>query len=125
MDRIKIYSENRENFVVMPKVKNIIVGATQVANTVTMASGKVVKDTLGYRETITATWDYVPALDIVSLVSILRSCAFFYVEYPAPSGDASGVFEIEYPQMSIFCYKNNVALWHNVSLTMTAQELSI
>ena len=125
MDKIKISSADRSVSVEMPHIKDITVGAAEVANTVTMASGKVVKDMIGYRVTIQATWDYVPAAVLTALAALLRSGGFFYVEYPAPTGDAGGMFEIEYPSMSIFAYKNGIAVWHNVKLKMTAQEVSV
>ena len=108
----------------MPRVKDITVGAKEVANTVTMASGKVVKDVLGYRTTVTATWDYVPAATIMALLALMRSTPFLYVEYPSPSGDASGMFEAEYPTLTVFCYRSGVAVWHDVTLTMSAQEVA-
>ena len=125
MDKIKISSADRSVSVEMPHIKDITVAAAEVANTVTMASGKVVKDMIGYRVTIQATWDYVPAAVLTALATLLRSGGFFYVEYPAPTGDAGGMFEIEYPSMSIFAYKNGIAVWHDVKLKMTAQEVSV
>ena len=124
MDKIKISSADRSMSVEMPRIKDISVGATEVANTVTMASGKVVKDMIGYRATLQATWDYVPATTLTALATLLRSGGFFYVEYPAPTGDANGMFDIEYPSMTVFAYKNGVAVWHDVQLKMTAQEVS-
>lgn len=124
MDKIRIASADRAMSIEMPRVKDITVGATEVANTVTMASGKVVKDMIGYRTTLQATWDFVPVVTLTALAVLLRSGGFFYVEYPAPTGDASGMFEIEYPTMSIFAYKNGSAVWHDVKLKMTAQEVS-
>ena len=124
MDKIRIASADRAMSIEMPRVKDITVGATEVANTDTMASGKVVKDMIGYRTTLQATWDFVPVVTLTALAVLLRSGGFFYVEYPAPTGDASGMFEIEYPTMSIFAYKNGSAVWHDVKLKMTAQEVS-
>lgn len=124
MDKIRISAADRSVSVEMPRIKDITVGATEVANTVTMASGKVVKDMIGYRASIKATWDYVPATTLAALATLLRSGGFFYVEYPAPTGDASGMFEIEYPSLSVFAYKNGIAVWHDVQLKMTAQEVS-
>ena len=124
MDKIRISAADRSVSVEMPRIKDISVGATEVANTVTMASGKVVKDMIGYRANIQATWDYVPVTTLTALATLLRSGGFFYVEYPAPTGDESGMFEIEYPSMSIFAYKNGVAVWHDVKLKMTGQEVS-
>jgi len=125
MDKIRIASADRSMSIEMPRVKDITVGATEAANTVTMASGKVVKDMIGYRTTLQATWDFVPVDTLTALAVLLRSGGFFYVEYPAPSGDASGMFEIEYPTMTIFAYKNGTAVWHDVKLKMTAQEVSV
>lgn len=67
MDKIKIYSTDRQTVIEMPRVKDITVGAEEVANAVTMASGKVVKDMIGYRSTLKASWDYVPATTITAL----------------------------------------------------------
>ena len=124
MDKIRISAADRSVSVEMPRIKDISVGATEVANTVTMASGKVVKDMIGYRANIQASWDYVPVTTLTALATLLRSGGFFFVEYPAPTGDASGMFEIEYPSMTVFAYKNGVAVWHDVKLKMTAQEVS-
>jgi len=108
----------------MPRIKGVTVGAEEVANTVTMASGKTVKDVLGYRTVITAAWDYVPAASITQMLALMRSSPFLYVEYPAPGGDESGLFEIEYPMLTVFTYKNGAAVWHGVTLKMSAQEVS-
>lgn len=124
MDKIKIASADRSMSVEMPRVKDVVVGAVEVANTVTMASGKVVKDMIGYRATVEAAWDYVPVATLTALATLLRSGGFFYVEYPAPTGAEKGMFEIQYPSMSVFAYKNGEAVWHDVQLKMTAQEVS-
>ncbi len=89
----------------------------------TMASGKLVKDIVGYRASVKASWDYVPASAVAALVGILRGGGFCFVEYPSPSGDASGYFEIDYPTMSVFGFKNSIAVWHDVTLSMSAQEV--
>lgn len=123
MDKIRISNIDKTMSIVMPKVKDITVGAEEVSKTLTMASGRIVKDLIGYRNIINASWDYVPAATIVSLLDLLKKGNFFYVEYPSPSGDAVGVFEIDYPTLSIFAYLNNVAVWHNVTLKMKAQEV--
>lgn len=123
LDRITIYNSEKIASVTLPRSKKITVGAQAVSKSVTMASGKVVKDVIGYRVSVKASWDYVPASDIASLIAILRDRGFCYVEYPSPKGDASGYFEIGYPTMSIFGFKNGVAIWHDVALTMSAQEV--
>ena len=124
MDKIKIASADRSMSVEMPRVKDVVVGAVEVANTVTMASGKVVKDMIGYRATVEAAWDYLPVATLTALATLLRSGGFFYIEYPSPTGVEKGMFEIQYPSMSVFAYKNGEAVWHDVKLKMTAQEVS-
>lgn len=124
MDKIRISNIDRTTNIVMPKVKDITVGAEEVSKTLTMASGKIVKDLIGYRNIINASWDYVPAATIVSLLELLKRGNFFYVEYPSPSGDEVGIFEIDYPSLKVFTYVNNMAVWHNVTLKMKAQEVS-
>lgn len=123
MDKITIYSADLSQSLTLPRVKDVQVGAKEVSNTVKMASGKVVKDMLGYRATITASWDWLPAGSIVTLAAILRENPFLFVEYPSPSGSASGWFEVEYPTMKVFTYKHGEAVWHGVNLSMTAQEV--
>ena len=123
MDKIKIYTTDMSDHVELPRVKAVQVGAAEVSNTVTMASGKVVKDMIGYRPTVQATWDYIPADTIIALTTLLRGGGFFFVEYPSPNGVATGVFEIAYPTLSIFAFKDGVAVWHKVQLKMTAQEV--
>lgn len=124
MDKITIYDSDMTESITMPQVKKISVGAKEVSKTVTMASGKIVKDMIGYRATLSAEWDWLPADTISALAVLLRSGGFFMVEYPSPAGDTSGLFEVDYPTMSIFGFKNGTAVWHDVKLTMTAQEVT-
>lgn len=123
LDKIKIYNYEKTECVTMPRIKDITVGADEESKKTTMASAKIVKDVIGYRPTVSASWDYVPAETIKDLLNLIRKGTFLWVEYPSPTGDASGYFDIEYPNCNIFCYKNGIAMWHNVSLDMTAQEV--
>lgn len=54
MDKITIYSADKSRSITLPRVRDIEVGAEEESKTVTMASGKTVKDILGYRTNITA-----------------------------------------------------------------------
>lgn len=122
IDQITI--SNGSASVTMPKVRAVEVGATEVAKTTEMASGKVVKDVLGYRTTILAQWDYVPATTIVSLLALLRMGGFFQVEYPTPEGGNTDTFEVEFPTIGIFAFVGGEPMWHSVTLWMQAQEVS-
>lgn len=110
--------------VTMPKIRDISVGGEEVSTSTTMASGRVVKDVVGYRRTVTASWDYVPAESITALLGLLRQGGFYTVTYTDPKdGETSGVFDIDPPTLDIFAYRGGAPIWHNVSLTMTAQEV--
>lgn len=110
--------------VTMPKTRDISVGGEEVSTSTTMASGKMVKDVVGHRRTVTASWDYVPATSIAALLGLLRQGGFFAVEYTDPEdGETSGIFDIDPPTLEIFAYRGGAPIWHNVSLAMTAQEV--
>ena len=95
-----------------------------MANEITMASGKRVKEMIGHRTVITAEWDWLPAKTITDLHALLRQGGYFLVEYPDPAaGDAAGMFSISYPETKIFKFNGTEPRWHGVSLTMTAQEV--
>ena len=123
MDKITIATNDRSMSITLPRVRDVKVGAEEVCNTVKMASGKLVKDMIGHRPIITASWDYVPAAMLQQLAVMLRRDGFFFVQYPSPEGDAAGTFEIEYPEMSVFRYKDGIAVWHDVTLKMTSREV--
>lgn len=111
--------------ITMPRTKKISISGQEVANEVTMASGKTVKEMIGFRTKITAEWDYVPASTIAALHTMLRQGGYFTVGYPDPDGtDKSGKFSISYPTSKIFKFVSGVAMWYGVTLTMTAQEVS-
>lgn len=107
----------------MPRVKAVQVGGAEVAATKKMASGRIVKDVFGFRPTVSCSWDYVPADTIRTLLAMLRNGGFFSVQYPAPEGDASGEFSINYPTLGIFAFRDGVPIWHSVSLTMESREV--
>lgn len=123
MDNITIYSSDKSHSVTLPRVRDIEVGAEEESKTVTMASGKTVKDILGYRAKVTAVWDWIPADLVTELLNLLKTGAFLWVEYPAPSGNGAGFFSIEYPTLSVFCYRDGIPVWHDMTLSMTAQEV--
>lgn len=125
MDNITIYSSDKSHSVTLPRVRDIEVGAEEESKTVTMASGKTVKDILGYRTNITAVWDWIPADLVTELLNLLKTGAFLWVEYPAPDGSNAGFFSIEYPTLSVFCYHSGIPVWHDMTLSMTAQEVTI
>lgn len=122
IDQITI--SNGTTTITMPRTKTPTVSGEVVANETIMASGKSVKDIIGYRAVVTAEWDYVPADTMAALVAMLRTGGYFTVGYPDPDGtDKSAKFSISIPSPGIFKFNGTVPMWHKVSLTMTAQEV--
>lgn len=108
----------------MPKTRQIEIGGEVVAKTATMASGKNVMDIVGFRRTISATWEYVPAETLQAIVSLARQGGYIEITYPdSTGGTATGNFEIEIGQQKIFKFVAGVPMWYNVELDATAQEV--
>lgn len=112
------------NGIEMPKTKNIEIGGDVEAKEATMASGKIVKDILGFRKTLTAIWEWFPADLMISIVEIARKGDFVNIEYPDSTGKVeSGQFKITIGNQKVFKFVNGSPLWYNVELSATAQEL--
>jgi len=110
--------------ITMPKVKAVTVGGEEICHEITMASGKRVKEMIGYRAVVDAEWDYVPASTMASLVTMLRAGGYFTVSYPDPDGtDKSGSFSVSIPSIGIFKFNDTIPFWCGVKLTFTAQEV--
>ena len=108
----------------MPRTKSIEIGGEYESKETTMASGKIVRDVIGWRTELTAEWEWVPAGLLAQLVPIARSGEFVTIQYPDSTGeDASGVFSIEIGEQKVFKFVNGEPMWYNVELTATAQEV--
>lgn len=108
----------------MPRVKTIEIGGSYESKESTMASGKIVRDIIGWRTEISATWEWVPAGLFSQLLPIARAGAFVEIQYPDSTGtDANGMFSITIGNQKIFKFVNGVPMWYNVELTATAQEV--
>ena len=110
--------------VTMPQVRDITYGGDVVAIEATMASGKVVRDVIGFRANVRAAWDWVPADTIKALNALLRQGGFFQVTYPTPDGEKTESMTVSFPTMDVFTYRDGVPMWHNITLTMSSQEVT-
>lgn len=110
--------------IAMPRTKSIEIGGEYESKETTMASGKIVRDVIGWRTELTAEWEWVPAGLLAQLVPIARSGEFVTIQYPDSTGeDASGTFSIEIGEQKVFKFVNGEPMWYNVQLTATAQEV--
>lgn len=108
----------------MPRTKTIEIGGGYESKETTMASGKIVRDVIGWRTELAAEWEWVPAGLLAQLVPIARSGEFVTIQYPDSTGsDTSGVFSIEIGEQKVFKFVNGEPMWYNVQLTATAQEV--
>lgn len=108
----------------MPRTRSLEVGGSYEAKEKTMASGRIVRDIIGWRTELTAEWEWVPAGLLTQLVPIARSGKFVEIQYPDSVGeDASGMFAIEIGSQKIFKFRGGEPYWYGVELTATAQEV--
>lgn len=106
----------------MPRTKTLEVGGSYESQEATMASGKIVRDVLGWRVELTATWEWVPADLLVQIVQLARSGQFVTISYPDSTGQTvSGAFTLEIGNQKIFKFIDGAPVWYNVELTATAQ----
>lgn len=111
--------------ITMPRTRSLEVGGELVATEATMASGRIVRDIIGWRKVLTAEWDWIPAETLAALVPLARSGAFVPVAYPDADGTAaSGNFKIEIGSQRVFAFRDGAPMWRNVALTATAQEVT-
>lgn len=121
MDKITI--SKGATSVTMPRVRNITVGGIEECVEVEMASGKRVKEMIGFRKKVIAVWDWVPANKMRDLHLMLRQGGYFTVNHPDIDGEGNGVFSISPPESKVFKYRDGEPFWHGVKLTMISQEV--
>ena len=123
MDKITIYARDGITSVTMPRCRPVL-SLEDESITATMASGKTVRDVIGFRPNVRAVWDWVPAETVKALNALLRQGGFFQVTYPTPDGEKTEAMSVPFPAMDVFAYRNGVPMWHNITLTMEAQEVT-
>lgn len=108
----------------MPRTKTLEVGGYYESKEAVMASGKTVRDVLGWRVELTATWEWVPAGLLAQLVPLVRGGSFVSVQYPDATGAvSSGLFAVEIGSQKIFKFIDGEPMWYGVELTAIAQEV--
>lgn len=108
----------------MPRTRTLEVGGEDVAREKTMASGKVVRDIIGWRKTVSASWEWLPADTLAEVVALARQCGFVTIEYPdVVNGTVSAKFSIKIGNQKVFKFRNGNPYWYNVELSATAQEV--
>ena len=108
----------------MPRTRSLTISGDYEAKESTMASGKVVRDVVGWRVKLQADWEWLPAGVLAQIVAAARSGGFIEIRYPDSTGaDTAGLFSIEIGSQKIFKFVDGAPYWYNVSLTASAQEV--
>ena len=63
----------------MPITRTLEVSSKLEAKEATMASGKIVRDIIGSRIELTASWEWLPADTLTSVVSLVRQMGFVQI----------------------------------------------
>lgn len=108
----------------MPKTRTLEIGGEVVAQEKTMAAGNLVRDIIGWRSVVTASWEWVPQKTLADLTELARRGQFITLDYPDPVlGTASGAFKIEIGNQKVFRFRDGEPYWYNVELKATAREV--
>lgn len=111
--------------IAMPSTTSLEISGEIEAKDVTMASGKIVRDVIGWRTKLTAKWEWLPVGVLSQVVSVARSGGFASITYPDPSGiTITANFQIEIGSQKIFRFVSCSPYWYNVDLVALAQEVT-
>lgn len=90
-----------------------------------MASKRIVKDVIGYRDTLEIPVGYLSVEDMAKLRTMIRKTnGFLNLEYDTPDGDRSELFVIDDIPLTAVKYNDNgVAVWLNVTITGRSAEV--
>jgi len=123
MDRIII--SNDVYSITLPLSKKPMIGSEEVSHKVEMASGKIVKEIIGFRTVIDTEYDAIPATSLTKVIKMVRAGGFLNVQYPDLDGtDKSELFDVTVSQMGIFKFHNGSPWWRGLILHMQSQEVS-
>jgi hypothetical protein len=117
-----IITDGSDTLHLLPEIEFEIV-PVEVSHTATMASGREVRDWIGYRNTLTIPTGWLSAEDLAKLKRMILASHMLTVTYPTPEGDAVGEFSMPLPAMRAFKYGPDGSVWYGVTLTMSETEV--
>lgn len=97
----------------------------EISVSATMASGRLVKDVVGYKDVLEIPVGYLSLTDMSTLRSMInRNRGLLEITYPTPNGDRTSPFLVEQPAYTTFSYdENGVAVWKGVTIVGTSVEV--
>ena len=120
-DRITI-TDGAETVSLLPGIEFDIV-PVEVSSAAVMASGREVRDWIGYRNTLTIPTGWLSATDLARLNRMIRTSHELSVIYPTPEGDRTGVFYFSLPSMRAFKYGSDGSVWYGVTIAGSESEV--
>ncbi len=123
MHALVITSE--DTTITFPTTKRIQHGGELEGAETVMSDGTLVFDVTGFRKNIKYSWDYIPQSVFDAFIPLLRKHKYFSCTYlDIDNTEKTAMFKIEYPTPEAWKLTANGAIWHNVSLNMTAKDVS-
>lgn len=100
-------------------------GGEEVNKKAEMASGKIVKDVVGYRDVLEIPVGYLDVETMALLRDMIRrNDGFLSITYPTPSGSMTNDFVIEDPKGKVIKYDDlGHAMWLDVTIKAISTEV--
>ena len=97
----------------------------EVSKEAVMASGRTVKDVIGYKDTLKLPVGYLSLDDNSKLCKMIkRNAGLLTISYPSPTGDKTAQFLVEPPTYTTFDYDDEgVAIWKGVTISAKTLEV--
>ena len=97
----------------------------EVSQTATMASSKIVKDVIGYRDVLEIPVGYLSLENMSKLRNMIRkNNGFLSISYPTTDGDRTEMFVINDPACKAVKYNDEgVAVWIDVTINAKSAEV--
>lgn len=97
----------------------------EISTSATMASGRLVKDVIGYKNKLEIPCGYLNLSNMSKLKNMIKSNnGILQISYPAPDSDKTEWFIVDQPTYTTFSYNDEgVAVWKGVTLSATAVEV--
>lgn len=117
-----IITDGADTLHLLPEIEFEIT-PTEVSHAAVMASGRAVRDYIGYRNTLTIPTGWLSDADLALLNRMIRTHHELTVTYPTPEGDMTGVFYFTLPVMKAFRYGAFGSVWYGVTVTASESEV--
>ncbi len=125
MRRISI-SDNNGNTVTLLYDLEFEIAPEFVGETVTMASGRTVRDHVGIKNTLRIPTGWLSPADLALLCRMIAQGQVLWISYPDVDGDHTEEFWIDPPVRKSFKYdKDGVSQWYGVELTASQYGVSV